>query len=125
MITHYIATGLGGALGSIARLLLGKLLLPTAIYSIPFPILFVNIFGCFIMGILTEIMALYWSPSDHTKYFLISGFLGGFTTFSAFSLEFGLLFEKNELLLAFIYIILSVFLSLAFFFIGIKIIRLL
>ena len=122
MITHYIITGLGGALGSVARLLMGKLL-PTAIYGIPIPILFVNIFGCLIMGLLTETMALYWSPNEHTKYFLISGFLGGFTTFSSFSLEFGLLAEKNEFIPAFLYLALSVILSLFFFFVGVKIVR--
>lgn len=123
MITHYIITGLGGALGSVARLLVGKLL-PTAIYGIPIPILFVNIFGCLIMGLLTETITLYWSPNEHTKYFLISGFLGGFTTFSSFSLEFGLLVEKNEFIPAFLYVVLSVFLSLFSFFVGVKIVSL-
>ncbi len=123
MITHYIITGLGGALGSVARLLVGKLL-PIAIYGIPIPILFVNIFGCLIMGLLTETITLYWSPNEHTKYFLISGFLGGFTTFSSFSLEFGLLVEKNEFIPAFLYVVLSVFLSLFSFFVGVKIVSL-
>jgi CrcB protein len=123
MITYYIATGLGGALGSVIRLLLGKLL-PNAIHGIPVPILFVNTLGCFIMGLLTGIMSLHWSPADHTKYFLIPGFLGGFTTFSTFSLEFGTLFEKNEFMLAFSYVALSVCFGLLFFFLGIKIARL-
>lgn len=122
MITHYVAAGAGGAFGSIARLLLGKLL-PIACYHMPIRILFINILGCFIMGLLTEFMALHWSPSDHVRYFWVSGFLGGFTTFSAFSLEAGLLFEKNELLLACLYIAFSVCFSLIFFFIGIRIVR--
>ena len=119
----YILVALGGAFGAALRLLLSKLL-PQALFGIPFPILFVNILGCFTMGISTEIMALYWSPPENIKYFLLPGFLGGFTTFSTFSVEFGLLFEKNELLLAFSYVALSVCLSILFFFVGMKIVRL-
>lgn len=123
MIIHYIATGLGGALGCMARLLASKLL-PATIFGVPSAILFINILGCLIMGLLTEILTFHWHPSDNTRYFLVSGFLGGFTTFSAFSAEFGLLFEKNELLLAFSYVALSVCLSLFCFFIGMRIVRL-
>lgn len=123
MIKHYIATGFGGALGAIMRLLTANLL-PLSVFGIPLPILVVNVVGCLIMGVLTEFMAFYWSPSDAVRYFLISGILGGFTTFSAFALEFGLLFQKNQFVLSFLYIALSVLLSVVFFFVGIKIVRL-
>ena len=122
MIIHYIMIGLGGALGAMARVGFSKLL-PGAIMGIPFPILCVNIIGCFMIGVLTESMALYWSISDNMRYFLIAGFLGGFTTFSTFALEFGLLFAKNEWFSAMLYAILSVALSIIFFFIGLKIVR--
>ena len=123
MISHYIATGLGGAVGAITRIYLGKTL-PSTILGIPFNIMCVNILGCLIMGLLTELMTLHWSIPDNTKYFLVSGFLGGFTTFSTFALEFGLLFEKQEYISAIIYATLSFTLSIIFFFTGIKIIRL-
>lgn len=123
MIRHYIATGLGGGLGAIMRLLVSNLF-PTAVFGLPLPILVVNVIGCFAMGMLTEFIAFYWSPSDTLRYFLISGILGGYTTFSAFALEFGVLFQKNQIMLSFLYITLSVLLSLVAFFIGVKIIRL-
>lgn len=75
------------------------------------------------MGLLTELMALYGSTSDYMRYFLVPGFLGGFTTFSAFALEFGLLYEKHFYELAIFYAILSVLLSIFSFFIGIKLIK--
>lgn len=115
-------TGLGGALGAIARVALGKAWSITLL-GVPCYILFVNILGCFIIGLLSELMSLYWTASDNTRYFLISGFLGGFTTFSSFALEFGLLFEKQEYRAAMLYAISSVVLGIIAFFIGAKIIR--
>lgn len=123
MITHYIATGIGGALGAMSRLLVSKII-PNTVLGIPAQISFINILGCFTIGALAELMALYWSPTDNMRYFLIPGFLGGFTTFSAFALEFGTLIERNDLMLSFLYLSLSVLLSLVFFFIGIRLVRL-
>jgi CrcB protein len=94
MLTHYILTGLGGAIGAISRVAASQLF-PENIYGIPTQILFINVLGCFFMGALTEGAALYFSISDNMKYFLISGFLGGFTTFSSFALEVGALAEKK------------------------------
>jgi CrcB protein len=123
MISHYIMVALGGAIGAVLRVALGHAL-PVTVLGVPFPILLVNILGCLIMGFITEMMALYWSVTDNYRYFLISGLLGGFTTFSAFALEFGLLVDKNQYLAALLYVFLSVALSLTFFFIGVKIVRL-
>jgi CrcB protein len=123
-LTHYIATGLGGALGAVLRLFLSKLL-PATIFGMPMPILLINVVGCFVMGLFTELMGLYWSPTDNLRYFLITGLLGGFTTFSTFSLEFGILFEKDKIFLAFLYVALSVILGLMCFFLGIKTVKLL
>ena len=118
----YIVIGLGGAAGAIARVAIGRIL-PAEILGIPFPILFVNILGCFIIDVLTELLALDLSSPNHIKYFLVSGFLGGFTTFSSFALEFELLSERNEYISSIAYVALSFGLSIAFFFAGLKIIR--
>ncbi|MDR1057496.1 MAG: CrcB family protein [Coxiellaceae bacterium] len=110
-MSHYIATGLGGA---IIRVALGKIL-PLTVMGLPFYILIVNILGCFVMGLLTELMTVYWSISDNMRYFLISGILGGFTTFSAFALEFGLLCEKHQYIMAIIYASLSISFTISSF----------
>lgn len=123
MTIHYIFIGFGGALGAMMRVLIGELL-PITILGISSSILLVNILGCFAIGFLTEIMTVYWSVSDNMKYFLISGFLGGFTTFSSFVLEFGLLVEKNQYLSAAAYAFLSFLLSAIGFFAAVKIVRL-
>jgi len=123
MLSHYIATGLGGALGAILRVGLMSLF-PVSVSGIPLQILCVNVIGCFTMGVLVEIWALNIALTETMRYFLISGLLGGFTTFSAFALEFGLLVEKNQHGAAIFYTLLSVGLSLTFFFMGLKAVRL-
>lgn len=119
----YLFIGLGGALGAMARVALCRIF-PSFILSIPFKILCVNVIGCFAMGLLTEVLTLYWNASTDTRHFLVQGLLGGFTTFSAFSLEFGLLYQRGLYASAILYAALSVSLSLLFFFGGLKVIRL-
>ena len=120
---HLLAVGLGGASGAVLRVLLSRLLPSTLWLHFPLPILLINIFGCLIMGCLTEAMALYWTPSPFIRSFLTTGLLGGFTTFSAFSLEFGLLAEKQLYGWAILYVSTSVIGSLSAFFIGTKLLK--
>jgi fluoride exporter len=122
MLAHYLAIAAGGASGALARVLLSKAL-PENLLGIPFQILFINVLGCFVMGALAQIMALHWPAPDHMRTFLMPGFLGGFTTFSAFALEFGLLQDKGLTLQSVIYVCLSVGLSLLFFMLGLRCLR--
>lgn len=122
-ISNYIAIGCGGALGAMVRVALSKVL-PYTIAGIPFSIMSVNLLGCFLIGLLTELMALHFSFTENLRYFLVSGFLGGFTTFSTFALEFGLLVEKNEYQSAILYSLISVVGSIVLFFAGLKLVRL-
>lgn len=120
MIRNLVIVGMGGALGAIARVALSEYL-PTTLLGLPLPIMLINILGCFIMGFLIEFMAFHGSFPAQMKYFLISGFLGGFTTFSSFALEYGLLFQKHAYSASSFYVIFSVGFSLLAFFIGVKI----
>ncbi len=123
MSSSYIFIGLGGAAGAIARVGLMRIL-PSFSLSLPLKILCVNVLGCLAIGILTEVLALYWNAPINMRHFLVQGFLGGFTTFSAFALEFGLLYEKGSHFTALAYVALSVLLSIGFFFLGLKTIKL-
>lgn len=123
MWSHYVAVGVGGALGSMMRLFLSRLLPDTLFTYLPFPILCVNVLGCFVMGALTEWLSVYYLQTPTLKMFLTTGFLGGFTTFSAFSLEFGLLCQKNFYGWALCYMASSVVASVIAFWIGLRLVR--
>jgi CrcB protein len=107
-----LAIAAGGALGSVARhLLSGRIALRFG-SDFPWGIFTVNILGGFVMGLLVELLALRWSMSNEWRAFLTVGILGGFTTFSTFSLDAVLLIQRGEHGLAALYIIGSVAVSI-------------
>jgi CrcB protein len=118
-----LAIALGGGLGSVSRhyaiAAAGKL------WGAGFPIgtLLVNVLGSFIIGALMEAMAQKWQVPLEARAFLVTGFLGGFTTFSAFSFDVLKLVDTNQFLPALIYIVLSVVLSLAAVFAAVHLMR--
>lgn len=117
-----LAVGLGGSIGAILRVLLMRLLPVEVCHQFPIQILVVNIVGCFAMGGLTEFMSSYWLVSPTMRAFLTTGVLGGFTTFSSFSLEYALLTEKSLYISALLYAFLTFSLTISAFFIGAKIV---
>ena len=107
-----IIVGFGGFFGSIFRYLIYLLSNNLIGYSIPFGTILVNVLGCFLIGLIYQIFSDTISLSDNLKLFMTIGFLGGFTTFSAFSLDVFLLYQSNSKLVAIIYIFITLVLSL-------------
>ncbi|WP_137043366.1 fluoride efflux transporter CrcB [Pseudolabrys sp. FHR47] len=91
--------------------------------SFPYGTLTVNIVGCLVMGLLTGYFAFKGDVGQHWRLFMTTGILGGFTTFSAFSLDVALLYERGEIGLAATYILASVVVSLVAVFAGLALMR--
>jgi CrcB protein len=98
----------GGALGAGARYLLSSQVTRLLGSGFPWGTLVVNILGSAAMGLLAGLFVKLWSVGELGRVFLTTGLLGGFTTFSAFSLEVVLLMERGEPWLAALYVALSV-----------------
>lgn len=122
LLAHYGMIAAGGALGAVTRVGLSHIL-PSTLLGLPVPIIVINILGCFFMGLLTGVFALQLLPYQSFKYFMISGFLGGFTTFSAFAHDFGLLLYKKNIFHSFLYVFVSIVASLGFFILGSKLVK--
>ena len=90
----------------------------------PYGTIAVNIAGSFILGLLAHYITERWTPSEEIRVFLIVGILGGFTTFSAFSLDAVLLLERGDLGRAVGYIVSSVLFSVGALYLGMRLCRL-
>ena len=119
----FLAVALGGAIGASGRYLVAHHALRLMGPNFPWGTLAVNIIGSFVMGLLVELMALKISVSPEVRAFLVTGLLGGFTTFSAFSLEVAVLIERHANGLASIYLLASVLCSVGGLFAGLWLIR--
>lgn len=113
----------GGALGSVLRHFAGRGAMALLGTAFPYGTLFVNIVGSFLMGIFVASFAHIGNPSQEIRAFLTVGLLGGFTTFSSFSLDVATLYERGEILSALLYVALSLFVSLAAIFAGLFLVR--
>ena len=113
-----LAIAAGGALGSVGRFVASSAVGHALGTAWPWGTLAVNVIGGFAIGLLAGLMAMRWSVSLELRGFLITGILGGFTTFSAFSLEVMTLIERQAWLSAGTYVVASVGLSLAAAFTG-------
>lgn len=113
----------GGAIGAGARYLVSHAFAARGLVAFPWATLTINVVGCFLMGVLIETLAQRFEGSAELRTFLATGVLGGFTTFSAFSLEFADLFESGETAAAAGYVVASVVLTLIAVFAGLAVTR--
>ena len=115
----FLGGGLGAALRHGVNLLSARLLGTGFNYAT----LFENVSGSLVMGLLVGYFAFAGGASQHWRLFLTTGILGGYTTFSAFSLDSVLLYERGEIALAALYVVLSVVLSIGGLFAGLALVR--
>jgi CrcB protein len=123
MIKNILLVGLGGGLGSIARYLFQRWIY--VLYPQPFPsgTFGVNIIGCFLIGIFWGLSFKSFDGNESWKLFLMTGLCGGFTTFSAFTLESIGLLKEQKTGLFFAYLCGSVLLGLLATYAGMKLSR--
>ena len=111
MLTNILSVALGGAIGSVLRYLTNVGFLRAIGPGFPWATLAVNVVGSFVMGVLVELLAQ--RGGQRFAPLLMTGLLGGFTTFSAFSLDTVSLWERGQPELALAYVGVSILLSLA------------
>ena len=116
MIQNTLLVALGGAVGASLRYLTGLGLTRTLGHGFPYGTLTVNIVGSFVMGAFVVLAAE--RGLTHLSPLVMTGLLGGFTTFSAFSLDAVTLWERGEVTTATAYVLLSVLLSIGALMLG-------
>ena len=122
-MTMFLYAALGGAIGAAARHGVNVTTPKLLGYGFPWGTMIANVAGSFVMGLLIAMMALAWNANQEMRVFLATGVLGGFTTFSAFSLDFIALYERKEYGWAFGYAGSSVVMSLLAAFAGLQLAR--
>jgi len=116
--TQILLVALGGSAGSVIRYLIGRLLPVTNPASFPFGTLVVNITGCLLIGIFYGLSVKQDWMTANMRLLLMTGFCGGFTTFSAFTLEGMNLLNNQQLILFLLYFAVSIIVGLSATFLG-------
>jgi CrcB protein len=112
-----LIVALGGGLGACARYLIGLVPMKEP-FVFPIKTLFINLLGCFVIGLIAAIAAKNTSLSPRTVLFIKTGLCGGFTTFSTFALETETLIKTGHIGLAILYVALSVIVGVGLAFAG-------
>lgn len=120
---HILLVALGGGLGAALRHLANVGALRLFGPNFPWVTMGINILGSFAMGVFVELLVRRAGGSNELRLFIATGILGGFTTFSAFSLDFAVLFERGAVGQALGYALGSVILSILALFLGLWLVR--
>jgi CrcB protein len=120
---NYLLVFVGGGLGATLRHAVNVTCAKCIGTAFPYGTFIINISGSIVMGLIAAYLALKGEASQPWRLFLMTGILGGYTTFSAFSLDTAVLYERGELALAALYIVGSVGLSIAGLFAGLALVR--
>ena len=118
-----LLVALGGALGSVARHLVNVAALRLTGPNLPASTFAVNVVGSFAMGVFVELLARRFGDSPELRLFVATGVLGGFTTFSSFSLDAAVLWQRGDLALSFAYVAGTLVLGLGALFAGLLLAR--
>lgn len=120
---NYLIVFVGGGIGAALRHGFNVLFARILGTAFPYATLFENLSGSLVMGLLVATFAFKSDIPQHMRLFLTTGILGGYTTFSTFSLDTALLYERGEVGTAALYVLLSVSLSIGGLFAGLALVR--
>ena len=120
---HLVLVAAGGAIGASLRHLVNFAALRLVGPNFPWGTMAINIAGSLAMGVFIELLARRFNASNELRLFVATGILGGFTTFSAFSLDFAVLWERGALISALAYTIASVVGAVLALFLGLWLAR--
>jgi len=123
IMLNYFLVFIGGGLGSSLRHTINVVCTRCFGTAFPYHTFIINITGSAVMGLIAGYLAFKGEGAQPWRLFLMTGILGGYTTFSAFSLDAGLLYERGEIGLALLYVVGSVVLSIAGLFAGLALMR--
>jgi len=113
-----IAIFLGGGCGALSRYLIIDQINKISSNSFPYGTTLVNVLGAFLIGIIYYLLISKIIINEQLKVFITIGFLGGFTTFSSFNLDFFKLIESGSIFLAIVYALASFLITIVAFYIG-------
>jgi CrcB protein len=119
----YLMVFLGGGIGAMIRHGLNLAGISILGNHFPYATFFINISGSLVMGAVAGYFAFKGDASQHWRLLITTGILGGYTTFSTFSLDAALLYERGEIGLAAFYVVASVALSIVGLFAGLALVR--
>ena len=120
---NYLLVFVGGGLGSTLRHLVNVVCPRLFGYGFPYHTFIINITGSTVMGLIAGYFAFRADASQSWRLFLMTGILGGYTTFSAFSLDTAVLYERGEIGQALFYVLGSVVFSILGLFAGLALVR--